>query len=222
MCVLYDINIVMDYSAYLISNKPHFFESIKENIKPIELKYFDGTGYSSFSKLVNSCVETAPTEVVIMMSDKVLPTAENVSKLLNLIDQGYGLVGLYRFAFFGFKKELFRTVGPLDERFVGGGFEDDDYYIRLREANIAMYVTEEIAYEKRSSSWNYELSRPHFIKKWIPDFNPNIKINQNKIKRSLPEETYNYNFGKKIPTSFLDWSKTEASSHKSRKFTKGM
>lgn len=222
MCVLYDINIVMDYSAYLISNKLHFFESIKESIKPVELKYFDGTGYSSFSKLVNSCVEAAPTEVVIMMSDKVLPTEENVSKLLNLIDQGYGLVGLYRFAFFGFKKELFRTVGPLDERFVGGGFEDDDYYIRLKEANISMYITEEVMYEKRTSSWSYSQSKTHFINKWIPNFDADIKMHHNKIERLLPEEIYNYNLGPKSGERFLDWKSTVCPPSKGRKYTKGI
>ena len=85
-----------DYTCYVISNKPHLFPAIEKSMDPIQVQYFDGTGYTSFSKLVNACVEAAPTETVIIMSDKVLPTESDVTKTLVLIEQGYGLVGLYR------------------------------------------------------------------------------------------------------------------------------
>lgn len=209
-----------EYGCYLISNKPDYFKKISESILPEKLNYFDGKGYPSFSKLVNSCVHNCPFETVIIMSDKVLPTQDHVKKLINLINQGYGLVGLYRFAFFGFKKELFRTVGPLDERFIGGGYEDDDYYIRLKEANVSMYLSEEVPYFKGPSSWNYELSKPHFVRKWFPQYVPEKKIHENRVKRLLPEDNYNYNFGNNIPTKFLDWDKTFTTVPKTLRFTK--
>jgi GT2 family glycosyltransferase len=215
----------MNYSCYVISNKPHLFENIEKSLYPEPVKYFDGTGYESFSKLVNSCAAAASTEIVIIMSDKVLPTAIDVFKAVSLINQGYGLVATYRFAFFGFKKQLFRQIGMMDERFVGGGFEDDDMYIRLHEANIAMYVTEEVPYTKSSSSWNYDLSRLHFINKWVdtenPLYDPTAKLSAEFIKRKLNEEILQYQLGNDIPTEFLTWERTVAIPTKSRKYIQG-
>lgn len=215
----------MKYSCYVISNKPHLFSAIEESIKPVKVQYFDGTGYTSFSKLVNACVEQSPTEIIIIMSDKVLPTDADIKKILLLIDQGYGLVGLYRFGFFGFKKQLMRQIGMMDERFVGGGYEDDDMYIRLKEANISMYITEEVGYTKSASSWNYNLSKPHFINKWIdtesPLYNPLEKPSSAIIKRKINEVTLDYNLGEEVPTVFLTWDHTVALPSKSRKYTQG-
>lgn len=209
-----------DYTCYLISNKPHLFSPIQESIAPIEINFFNGDRFDSFSKLVNSCAAQSPTEIVIMMSDKVMPKEKDVKKLLSLLEKGYGFVALYRFAFFGFKKELFRKIGPMDEGFIGGGYEDDDFYLRLKEANIAMYVTEEVPYEKRPSSWSYSLSAYHFINKWIPNYDPNIKMHHNEIKRRIPEPVLTYNWGDSIPTNFLDWGQTFAIPSKARKYVK--
>ncbi len=214
-----------DYTCYVISNKPHLFPAIEKSMDPIQVQYFDGTGYTSFSKLVNACVEAAPTETVIIMSDKVLPTESDVTKTLVLIEQGYGLVGLYRFGFFGFKKQLMRQIGMMDERFVGGGYEDDDMYIRLKEANISMYVTEEVAYTKSASSWSYDLSRLHFMNKWVDTesslYDPLAKPSSAVIKRKINEENLNYDLGRNVSTTFLTWDHTVAQPSKSRKYVQG-
>jgi hypothetical protein len=210
----------MQYSCYMISNKPHLFANIEKSISPEKVNYFDGTGYSSFSKLVNSCTSTADTEIVIIMSDKVLPTAADVQKTVSLINQGYGLVGLYRFGFFGFKKQLMRQIGMMDERFVGGGYEDDDFYIRLQEANIAMYITEEVEYLKSSSSWNQSKTCQIFIDKWIPNISPTEKLHNNPVQRRLVELPTDYNLGPAIPANFLSWDYTVAKPSKSRKYAK--
>lgn len=190
---------MIDYSCYLISNKPEYFEKISNSILPEKLVLFNGQGYSSFSKLVNDCVSKSSTEIVILMSDKILPTADNIKKTLDLIKDGYAFVALYRFGFFGFKKELFRRIGCMDERYIGGGFEDDDFYIRLRESNLSAYISEEAEYERRKSSWVLNDVNQHFISKW-----GDIK-SQNYIKRFLQEEQYDYDFGKSIPTEFRPW-----------------
>jgi hypothetical protein len=211
----------MKYSCYVISNKPHKFSAIEKSIAPEKVEFFNGNNIGSFSKLVNSCAANCPTEIVLMMSDKVLPKAEHVKTAVKLLEQGYGFVGLYRFAFFAFKKELFRQIGPLDERFAGGGYEDDDFYIRLKEANIAMYVTEEIEYIKTVSSWDYRVTVKHFIDKWIPNHNPNIKLQHNEISRRLSESLHNYNFGESVPVEFLDWNHTYSPPTKAKKYTQG-
>lgn len=205
----------MNYTCYLISNKPQYYSKIKENLIPSELIYFNGEGYSSFSHLVNTCIAQCPTEIVIILSDKVLPSYKDIVKMLELIKQGYGLVGLYRFGFFGFKKELMRRIGMFDERYASGGYEDDDFYIRLKEANISMYITEEVRYEKRPSSWNYSISREHFLKKWSI-----IKEDGKETiaQRNIPEVCLTYSLGPSVDTSFLPWNLSVAKPSKSRKY----
>ena len=179
----------MNYSIYLISNKPEVYQEIKDSISPEVIHYFDGTDYPSFSKLVNDCVANCPTETIIIASSKVRPTQDQVHKLLDLLDQGYGFVGLYLFGFFGFRKELFRKIGPFDERFIGGGHEDWDFLFRLREANIPVYISQEVTYFKSASSWNYSLARPHMVKKWHEG------LGNGCLSRAFAEEEYSYDWG---------------------------
>jgi hypothetical protein len=180
------------YNIFLISNNLDALSDIECSISPEHINYFDGTGYESFSKLVNSCVASSLTETVIIASTKVRPTQSDVQKILSLLNEGYGFVGLYRFAFFGLNKELFRRIGMMDERFLHGGYEDDDFYLRLREANIAMYVTEEVKYFAGKSSWKHDVGRSVYSKKWAG-------IGQ----RQFSEEIYTYNLGDDTHQTFL-------------------
>lgn len=198
------------YSLFLISNKPHLYQEVIRNLKNETVTFFDGSGVNSFSELVNKCVESSNTEIVILMSDKTRPTNNNVEKTIDLINQGYAFVGLYRFGFFGFKKELFRIIGPLDERFIGGCFEDDDFYIRLCEANLSMYLSQEVNYIRNVSSWNHSLSKKHFFNKW--------GTKENKIYRKLLEPELNYNFGKRVPCEFLPWHYSKFLAKKIKKY----
>ena len=215
-----------NYSCFLISNKPHLYSEVTKGLKTETINFYDGTNVESFSKLVNTCVQSADTEIVILMSDKMRPNDENIQKTLALIDEGYSFVGMYRFGFFGFKKELFRKIGPLDERFVGGWFEDDDFYIRLCEADLSMYLSHEVAYIGSNSSWNPVKSTEHFYKKWLHSIFYNRKIYKkygisklsNKTYRKLKEPSHNYNFGPSVPTHFLPWSYTKLLCKKIKKY----
>jgi hypothetical protein len=204
---------LINHNSFVISNRPHLFDPIQKNILPEPVKYFDGTGYPSFSQLVNSCVASADLETVILMSDKVMPTNNDIVRLLGLLDHGYAMVAFYRLAFFGFKKQLLRKIGMFDERFVGGGFEDDDFYIRLKEADLGVYITHEIPYTKSQSGWNYNLARGHFINKWGNITETGI------VKRILQEEQYQYNLGSDVPTEFLSWSQSVILPNKVKKYT---
>jgi hypothetical protein len=203
----------MKYKIYLISNKPQFFNEIQRGLSPEVLHLFDGSNYPSFSKLVNDCVVHCPTEIVIIMSDKVRPRASHIQKMISLLEQGHGFVGMYRLGFFGFKKQLFRQVGMMDERYVGGGYEDDDLYIRLKEANISMYISEEVDYLKSRSSWNYALSRPHYLQKWGGD----VKLTR-VASRQMSEENYPYNLGEGNYTEFLPFHRSEIKVRKIQKY----
>lgn len=187
-----------NYTCYLISNKSEFYDPISNSISPEELIFFNGEGFPSFSKLVNTCVESCPTEIVIMMSYKVLPTADHIKKMVDLIDEGYGLVAMYRFAFFGFKKELMRKIGVLDEYFIGGGGEDDDFYVRLKESNISCYVTEEIPYTPLETTWGgYLHAKKQLREKW-GGFR---KVDS--IKRQYEENNWGYDLGPPTNDIFL-------------------
>lgn len=205
-----------NYSLYLIATDRSHLDRINKSIAPEVVNFFDGTDYPSFSKLVNDCVEQAPTEIVIIMSDRVTPTADQVQKTVELIEQGYAMVGLYRFAFFGFKKELFRQIGPLDEYFAGGGCEDYDYCLRIQQAGLASYFTHDVEYQPGKSRWVYGhynkkatgmTAVERLQKKWSirPKLHAPTKITQlgNKVELSK-----HYDWGANIPTTFLPYSYT--------------
>lgn len=196
-----------DYTCYHISNKPEMFPTLQECMQPQEVNFHDGTNAGCFSRLVNTCVEKCSTETVVMMSDKVRPTISHLHMLLSLLDEGYAFVGLYRFAFFGFKKELFRRIGPLDEGYIPGGYEDDDYYIRIKEANLSMYLSHDVPYFMTKSTWYKDLilQQSYFRKKWGKQVLPDYK----KAFRQFSEPSHNYNFGPTIDTNFLTWEHTK-------------
>jgi len=196
-------NMEKKYTIIIPSNQPNLIEETKENLIKIgeECLVKNGSGYPSFSKLINDCVIECPTEIVIICNDRARPKKKDVEKTLKLIDEGFGFVGLYAWGFFGFKKELFRRVGFMDERFIGGNYEDSDYMRTMLEADIAMYNVFEIEYrEDVGSRWDTTKTKSHFLKKWGEG--------NGYVKRLLPEEDYNYNLGEKTNNVFLPWDKS--------------
>ena len=203
-----------DYSIYLITHKHEHLPRIQKAIAPEKVELFDGTGYDSFSKIINKCTVSAQTETVIMMSYKVTPNAEHVKKTLELLDQGYAFAALYRFGFFGFRKELFRRIGFMDERYIRGGFEDNDLYIRLKEANLAGYIVTEMPFSSEPSTWgDYTPGFMHFKKKWgVTHPGPS------EVSRLLPEEKYKYDLGSSKPFDFMTWDNSVITGHNPTKY----
>lgn len=192
-----------DYSIFLISNKPEKYAKIQESMLPELLYYFDGTGAANFSQLVNRCVEACQTETVIILSDRMMPTQADIHKTIDLLNKGFGFVGLYRYGFFGFKKELMRKIGMFDERYIGGGYEDYDFTLRLSMSNIACVFTEEVGYTPGPSSWDYSKSMPHWLAKWEHDWDNGPGDGVPLFNKALEEEIYDYDLGPSVPTTFL-------------------
>lgn len=192
----------MEYTIIVPSNRDNLKDECIKNLISIGESplYKNGHNYPSFSKLINDCVVEAPTEVVIICNDKSRPKKEDIDKIVSLLEEGYGFVGLYAWGFFGFKKELFRRVGFMDERFIGGGYEDCDYMRRMLESNIAMYNVFDIEYMEIGSNWDKSYTLQHYNKKWLNG--------DGFITRLIPEEVYNYNVGESNNTEFLPWSKS--------------
>lgn len=168
----------MNYEIVIMCHNPELGKPVQESLSPLPSRIFNGANYPSFSKLVNDCVvSTKPeTEIVVLCSYKVRPTPSDVERMITLINQGHGMVCLYRFAFFGFKKELLRRIGMLDERYLGGGYEDSDTLRRVLLHNISYYEDECVEYLKQRSTWKYASTKPElcesyrfFKSKWRED-----------------------------------------------------
>jgi hypothetical protein len=151
--------------------------------------------YDSFSELINDCIVTSPTEYIIFINDRTIPKPEEVKHIIELLESGYAAATKYSVGFMGFSKELIRVIGWWDERFYGGGFEDDDFVLRLRLNNLAYYESLEGTYEMH---WKSPLqpedgrscikSEPFFNKKW--------ESSTNELKKILSEEIYTKYDGK--------------------------
>jgi len=199
----------MSYSIYVISNVPEKFPPIFHSLKPERVNFFDGSNFESFSKLVNTCVHSCPTETIIISSHKVMPKAEHVAKVLYLLEYGFAFVSLCNFRFFAFKKELFRRMGPFDERYVGGGFEDYDFCVRLVEADLASYITTEVPCNHAPSSWgDYSYGMKVWSTKWKHTWQEGNPIPLS-LERKWPEEQYNYDWGASTSIKYLS-SKTHS------------
>jgi hypothetical protein len=208
----------LEATIYIPSNKPDWdgydkpsARRVAESLHPLPTVWLNGIGAPSFAKLINTCAQHCPTEIVIICNDKSRPKPSDVERMLALIADGFGIVGLYRFGFFGFRKEVFRRIGPFDERYIKGGFEDDDMHRKSAEANIAIYEREEIEYwENWKSRWDSTRAQIHFQNKWreISQVLNHYRNNGRLLNpRMLPEERYDYDFGPAQPdVKFRYWA----------------
>jgi len=193
----------MDYEIIIPSHRPQLSREAQLCVKEFNNRLFNGAGYLSFSKLINDCIVSSGFEKIIICNDKARPANAAVVKILTMLDEGWGVVALYRFGFFGFKKDLIRKIGFFDERYTGGGYEDNDIILRLKEADVSYYENEEIEYIYLPTSWNYEISSSaadHYYAKW--------KLENDTYTRRLPEEDYEYDIGPFKNTGFTAFEKS--------------
>lgn len=182
-----DLETRKDFTIILGVQEREMATPVIKSLHPLQTHIIIGKDYPSFSKLVNDAILMCPTEIVIFCSHRVRPTPKDIKILLQRIDEGYGLATLYRLGCFGFKKELVRRIGFFDERYLRGGWEDNDFYLRLQEADIAYYEDESIEYHASASLWKHsDDSKPkesqlHYQKKWRQD--PTLAT----MTRMLPE-----------------------------------
>lgn len=150
----------------------------------------DGSNIPNYSWMINQCILKSKTNIVIICHDRARPQPHHVDKIINLIESGFGFVGLYCFGFYGIHKDVVRRIGPLDERYVFAGYEDCDYLRRVIEADIAYYESREVYYIQGMTTFNTTHiieAQKHFKNKWYEDDNYCIRL--------MKEEIYNYKFG---------------------------
>jgi hypothetical protein len=183
----------MKYSIIIPSHDETLAKKVQECLIGMPTTIFNGNGYPSYAKLINDCILSAENEIVIIANHKLRPTAMHIFNMLELIHQGYGLVCMRNFYFYGFKKDLIRKVGFFDERFLGGGCEDADLIRRLIENKIGWYDSVETPLVIMPTSWDQSKAYEFMNKKW----------KDGKLERLLPDEKYNYNLGEYKGAQFL-------------------
>ena len=179
------------------THRPHFGDEAMQLLAPYDPIRVDGTGFPSCAYLWNQCVVRCPTETVIICNERARPARHSIEALLGKLDEGYALAGLYRFGFFGFPKETLRLVGMFDEGYRGGWYEDNDMILRLREADLGYYESEEIVYLWSPSAWSHSGNQERFQAKWDK---------AGGWTRKLPEENVSYDLGRSMPLEFLGWN----------------
>lgn len=162
--------------------------------------------YPSFSELVNTAINESEHDIVVLINDKVMPKPGDLKRMITLLSAGFGYVGLYSVGFCALTKSLIKKIGWFDERYIGGGYEDDDFLLRLYLNDIAVFDSHECEYDydtiktKQSVSIPLSLSEPHFIKKW--------NFFDDKVVKTIKEENYSkYDVLDSINTSeWLPWN----------------
>jgi hypothetical protein len=192
----------------------------KEALKPLEEKYKihwnlrierNPGSYDSYSELVNDAIASSPTEIMVFLNDRVMPKVQDVEHMLWLLDNGYAAASKWSVAYIAYTKELIREIGWWDERYIGGGFEDDDFVLKLKLHNLAYYESEEGEYDQ---SWKSPLrpdggdkcakSEPWFRQKW--------RYSTEEVRRVLPDENYEKYAGSlgernpEIKDGWKDWN----------------
>ncbi|MEX0598676.1 MAG: class I SAM-dependent methyltransferase [Candidatus Paceibacterota bacterium] len=197
------------FTTYVASRRSDLVKELQKLVSDAIHVYFDEHNSKSFSHIVNTLIMKCPTEYMIFLSDKARPEINQIDKMKDLVLSGrYGFVALHRFGAFCIDKDLIRKIGFLDEGYIRGGFEDDDFIIRIREADIAIYESEELPLLQLPSSFNYDNPYIHFKEKW--SFQPKSIIRL-QSEAEYPKEYYDSLQKRPVerpPTNFGKWEES--------------
>jgi len=200
---------IPEYSVMIPSRRPNLANQCKGTMPFIvNVLIVDSKETPSFSKVLNSCVQKSPTEIIIICNDIVRPHTIHFDKMLNYIHRGYGVVFMCNNYFFGFKKDFVRDIGFFDERYIGDYCEGLDLEFRCKEADIAFFRSEEAPYVKLMYNKNEAI---HLNNKWdyrYPSTGSNRLIPEH-VTRKLKEEDYSYEImGLHQETKFLKYNQS--------------
>lgn len=96
--------------------------------------------YLSFSQMVNDAIDDTDSEFMIFCNPKTHFNSADIEFILEKLSNGYCFASVVNFGFFGCSKELIRRIGMMDERFIGGEWEDDDFCVRLAHFGKACWL----------------------------------------------------------------------------------
>ena len=142
----------------------------------------------SFSQMVNETIDDTESEFMIFINPKTIITTEDIELIVDKLCSGYCFASLFGFAFFGMTKELVRSIGMLDERFLSGEYEDNDYLIRMRLFGKMVYWGQDwnkYSYFKSRCEPSRGSSLTRFWRKWRWKENRLISSNATKKTKSI-------------------------------------
>jgi hypothetical protein len=191
------------FQIFCPSHKPDKQKKVIDHFKNIGFvcEAHDGTNYPSWAKLQNDCIEKCKADIFIYVSHKNLLSRADLTKMISMVNSGFGIVGLYDITTYAASMDFFRTVGLYDERYLQGGWEEIDLFWRCCEKNIGIYLNRESYYSGEPSTWVYK-GFEHYKKKWIE---PQPNSNDNTLEKLFDEERYDYKIGQFQNRKFLNW-----------------
>lgn len=139
----------------IISDAP---EDNDPTIKFAQQLSFEGIGCdyirnrykSGLAQLWNQCIYAAPTDWVLVCNDDGVFQNGWLEWLLKQIGSGQFLqVNIMHYGGFCINKRMILRNGWFDERFMGGGFEDNDWQLRIYEGGLGGIV------RPWSSDWTF-------------------------------------------------------------------
>jgi len=125
--------------------------------------------YTSFSQIINEAVVETSLEFMIFFNPRTTPTREGINRIINDLCNGFAWSSVCAYGFFGTTKELFRKIGLMDERFIGGNYEDNDFTMRMKQANLAInfrFETDKYPWEEPVLHQLSGITKTKFKTKW--------------------------------------------------------
>lgn len=168
--------------------------------------------YNSFSQVINEFVVEAKNEFLVFINPKVESiSSEKIEDLIDKLCSGFCWVSRISFGFWATTKELFRNIGMMDERFIGGEYEDIDFIMRLKFFNRAIFWEYQYDEYPWNTRFNFSgmrgLSRDVFSNKWYDD-GDSIYLNKGFEEKRLPM-SIRLNRNYEIFNSWMNSDKTE-------------
>jgi glycosyltransferase involved in cell wall biosynthesis len=115
---------------------------------------------SSLTELWNQCLIMSPTDWVLVCNDDIEFKKGWLEYLEEKIEAGeHDIIHLFHYGAMCIHKSLVLKIGWFDERFRGGGFEDNDHQLRIFEAGLKHRVDRSHDFIRREG--NREIG--HFI-----------------------------------------------------------
>ena len=126
--------------------------------------------YASFSQIMNEGISASKNEFIVFLHQNCQVEFSIMEKLIMLACSGFAFASEINFGFFVCTKQLFRKIGLVDERFIGGENEDVDFFFRMKMADLAIYENgNNFICPGKIKSWGSirGISRTIFEEKWI-------------------------------------------------------
>ena len=112
---------------------------------------------TSYSQMINESVIATESEFMVFINPSTQPTVQDINTIIDDLCNGYAMSSIIAFGFYGLTKEVFRRIGMMDERFLGGNHEDTDFLLRLKQSNFAVNYRFR---ENQYTHWHFKTGAP--------------------------------------------------------------